>query len=58
MNSTILNEWREQCKQISDKCLNCYLYDKCVRCPGLAFMEDGNLYGCSSSAKRIAEQRK
>lgn len=57
-NSDALNSWRRHCKQIPDKCSHCHLYKQCVRCPGLAFMEDGNLYGCSSSAKRIAEQRK
>lgn len=57
-NSSRLNDWRNRCKQIPEECLRCHLYPQCIRCPGLAFMEDGNLFGCSTSAKRVAEQRK
>lgn len=57
-NSKTLNDWRKHCRRVPEKCSNCHLYNHCIRCPGLAFMENGDLYGCSSSAKRIAEQRK
>lgn len=57
INSEPLNEWRRKCRKIPHKCADCYLYSRCVRCPGLAYMEDDDLYGCSSSAKKIAEQR-
>lgn len=46
--------------RISDlhKCKNCDLFQFCTRCPGLARLEDGDILGCSSSAKRLAEIRK
>ena len=56
-NSEKLKEWREKAVLKIDKCEKCYLKSKCTRCPGLAYMEDGDLYGCSMSAKRIAENR-
>lgn len=37
------------------ECLSCDLQQVCYRCPGLALMEDGSLFACSSSAKRMAE---
>lgn len=39
------------------ECGDCDLFSRCTRCPGLALLEDGNLLGCSSAAKRIAEIR-
>ena len=57
LNSEELNSWRNSSTIIPKDCQQCHLYDRCIRCPGLAYMEDGNLYGCSSSAKRIAKQR-
>lgn len=56
-NSKELNEWRKKAVLKISKCENCSLKAKCTRCPGLAYMEDGDLYGCSMSAKRIAENR-
>ena len=56
-HSTALNEWRRKCTHIPKPCQTCKLHTHCVRCPCLAYMEDGDLYGCSSAAKRIAEQR-
>lgn len=56
-HSEVLKEWRQKCKQMPRACQSCNLHKNCVRCPGLAYMEDGDLYGCSSAAKRIAEQR-
>jgi len=40
------------------ECANCELFQHCTRCPGLAFLEDGDLLGCSSAAKVVAEARK
>lgn len=40
------------------ECANCELFQYCTRCPGLAYLEDGDLLGCSSVAKVIAEARK
>lgn len=54
-NSECLNEWREKSVQPLEVCSGCKLKDTCLRCPGMALLEDGNLYGCSSSAKEIAE---
>ena len=34
-------------------CKCCELFEFCTRCPGLALLEDGDLFGCSLSAKRI-----
>ena len=56
-NSKELKEWREKAVLKIDKCEKCVLSSKCTRCPGLAYMEDGDLYGCSMTAKRIAENR-
>lgn len=36
------------------ECPFCELEANCKRCPGLALLEDKNLFGCSSSAKKIA----
>lgn len=35
-------------------CSKCKVQEKCSRCPGLALLEDGDLYGCSSSAYKVA----
>ena len=35
-------------------CRTCELSKECSRCPGLAYLEDGNLEGCSTTAKEIA----
>ena len=56
-HSQALNNWREMGKQKIEICEKCNLKNRCTRCPGLAYMEDNNLYGCSSSAKKIAENR-
>lgn len=39
-------------------CSVCDLFQHCTRCPGLAYLEDGNLLGCSSVAKVVAEERR
>ncbi len=54
-NSERLIEWRRKAILPIKDCILCELKDKCLRCPGMAFLEDGDLYGCSSSAKKIAE---
>lgn len=40
------------------ECANCELFQHCTRCPGLAYLEDGDMLGCSSVAKLVAEERK
>lgn len=40
------------------KCSDCDLFHHCTRCPGLAYLEDGDVLGCSSAAKAVAEARK
>lgn len=54
-NSLVLNEWRKKSVEPVEPCQTCALKNKCLRCPGMALLEDGDLYGCSSSAKKIAE---
>lgn len=56
-HSDALIAWRVMCRQLPELCRDCALHSRCTRCPGLAYLEDGDLYGCSSAAKRIAEQR-
>lgn len=56
-NSETLKEWRKKSKHKIKECCRCSLKRYCKRCPGLALMEDNNLYGCSSAAKRLAQVR-
>lgn len=37
-----------------EECTQCSLVKKCHRCPGLAYLEDGDIYKCSSTAKCLA----
>lgn len=39
------------------ECSECNVFSFCSRCPGLADLEDGNILGCSSVAKLLAEER-
>lgn len=57
IGSSALNHWRKSSRKIPAVCTQCKMREQCVRCPGLAYMENGDLFGCSLSAKRIAEQR-
>lgn len=41
-------------KERLTNCKSCNLADTCGRCPGLAYTEDGDLFGCSTLDKRIA----
>ncbi|MBQ7859977.1 MAG: radical SAM protein [Faecalibacterium sp.] len=52
-----LLEWRQRAKLPRPVCDACPVQKTCIRCPGLAYMEDGDLYGCSASAKKLAEAR-
>ena len=36
------------------ECKKCILISNCNRCPGLAYIETKNLYGCSETAKNLA----
>jgi len=40
------------------ECGSCQLFQYCTRCPGLAQLEDGDVLGCSSIARTLAEERK
>ncbi len=53
-NSPTLLQWRENAVKPLMPCQKCTYKNKCLRCPGMALLEDGDLYGCSSSAKKIA----
>ena len=66
MELPLLDIWRnsEAFKKIRSIKLgdlkNCSKYDifsHCSRCPGLADLEDGDMLGCSSIAKTLAEER-
>lgn len=35
-------------------CKECGLSKVCNRCPGLAYLEDGDMFGCSTTAKNLA----
>lgn len=39
-------------------CAACNLFQHCSRCPGLALLEDGDVLGCSSAARVVAEERR
>lgn len=41
-----------------EKCKSCSYKNYCHRCPGMAFSDCGNLSGCDSYAKILAETRK
>ena len=65
--SNIINIWfqSEKLKEFrmirgSDlkDCHKCDLLNYCRRCPGMAYFEDNNLYGCSSTGKQIASSQK
>ncbi|MEO3945411.1 radical SAM protein [Gorillibacterium sp. CAU 1737] len=36
------------------KCISCEVVEYCNRCPGLAYLEDDDMLGCSSIAREIA----
>ena len=63
--NTLYELWRskelEQVQNIKksdlQECNECGFAQECVRCPGLAYLEDGNMLGCSSTAKAIAVAR-
>lgn len=62
---TLDNVWKsEKLKKVQNimksdlkKCNNCDLKNLCNRCPGLAYLEDNDMFGCSSSAMFIAKHR-
>lgn len=56
-NSQELKKWRQLSVEPIEACKDCSLKNVCLRCPGMALLEDSNLYGCSSSAKKIAIEK-
>ncbi len=57
-NSFAFRNLREMRVDGLDDCDGCSLFLQCTRCPGLALLEDGDIRGCSSAAKRIAKIRR
>lgn len=57
-DSTIFQNLRNVKLKDLHACKHCELFEFCTRCPGLALLEDGDLLGCSLSAKRLATIRK
>ncbi|MBN3040334.1 MAG: radical SAM protein [Candidatus Omnitrophica bacterium] len=56
--SEVLNKIRIEAKYGPSVCKDCYLRDSCSRCPGLALLEDGDMFGCSRTACSIAKFQK
>ena len=57
-NSPVFQDLRKTRLEDLHSCKQCEFFQFCTRCPGLAFLEDGNLVGCSTSAKQLAKIRK
>jgi radical SAM protein with 4Fe4S-binding SPASM domain len=57
-DSPVANELRQITLAHLQSCSECDLLQYCTRCPGLALLEDGNIYGCSSAAKEVAQARR
>jgi len=49
-NSPVLNDIRRRIHSRESACSNCDLFSYCSRCPGLSYLENGNLFGPSQSA--------
>jgi len=49
-NSPVLNDIRKKVNLGESVCTSCNLYSYCSRCPGLSYLENGNLLGPSESA--------
>lgn len=56
-NSELLLKIQKMEKKDLEQCVNCGMKEVCDRCPGLALLEDNNIYGCSSIAREIAVVR-
>jgi len=54
-NSELFNKLRETTMKDLDGCADCELYVLCYRCPGLALLEDGDMYGPSKTGCENAE---
>lgn len=50
-NSMALKNIQEIRKNELSECTSCVYKKRCSRCPGLAYLEDNTLYGCSSTAR-------
>lgn len=57
-NSPAFNNLRKIRLKDLKECAKCNLFQYCTRCPGLAYLEDGDILGCSSVAKAVAESRR
>lgn len=57
LNSSKAKSMREIRVRDLKECGECELFSYCTRCPGVAWLEDGNHLGCSVSAKQLAEAR-
>jgi len=56
--SPIFKQLREIRLRNLKECTSCELFQYCTRCPGLAYLEDENMLGCSAIAKVVAKARK
>jgi len=57
-DSPVFQDLRKTKLEDLHSCKKCELFKFCTRCPGLASLEDGDLFGCSTSAKQLAKIRK
>jgi len=57
-NSPAFQDLRKTRLKDLHSCKQCELFQFCTRCPGLASLEDGDLIGCSTSAKQLARIRR
>lgn len=56
-NSKVLKSIQNIKKIDLTDCKCCQLRNKCTRCPGLAYLEDKTLLGCSSTARKNVSMR-
>lgn len=54
-NSELFVKLRQTTMKDLDTCSDCDLYVLCYRCPGLALLEDGDMYGASRTGCQNAE---
>jgi len=57
-DSPVFQDLRKTRLKDLHSCKKCRLFQFCTRCPGLAALEDGDLAGCSTSAKQLAKIRR
>ncbi|MGQ9524179.1 MAG: radical SAM/SPASM domain-containing protein [Armatimonadota bacterium] len=58
MDSPVFRRLRGLTQNDLKQCSQCELAVWCNRCPGLAYLEDGDYLGCSSRARQVARVRR